>query len=141
MTRLMILLKKIKLNVQKLWHPKKVEAITMDGKIVEKEIVDQSLAFFCAWMIIITVGTLIVSLDNFDFETTLTSVYTCLGNVGPGLGLCGPTGSFAMFSILSKIVLSFCMLLGRLEIYPILIFMFPLLELRRKSGHVHKKSE
>ncbi len=141
MTRLMILLKKIKLNVQKLWHPKKVEAITMDGKIVEKEIVDQSLAFFCAWMIIITVGTLIVSLDNFDFETTLTSVYTCLGNVGPGLGLCGPTGSFVMFSILSKIVLSFCMLLGRLEIYPILIFMFPLLELRRKSGHVHKKSE
>ncbi|HAM31495.1 MAG TPA: potassium transporter KefA, partial [Erysipelotrichaceae bacterium] len=107
-TRLMIVLKKIKLNIQKLWHPHKVEAIMVDGKIVNKETVDQIMAFFGAWMIIIAAATLIVALDNFDFTTTLTSVYTCLGNVGPGLGLCGPSGSFAMFSGLSKIVLSVC---------------------------------
>ena len=96
------------------------------------ETVDQIMAFFGAWMIIIAAATLIVALDNFDFTTTLTSVYTCLGNVGPGLGLCGPSGSFAMFSGLSKIVLSVCMLLGRLEIYPILIFLFPMFNLQRR---------
>lgn len=131
-TRLMIVLKKIKLNIQKLWHPHKVEAIMVDGKIVNKETVDQIMAFFGAWMIIIAAATLIVALDNFDFTTTLTSVYTCLGNVGPGLGLCGPSGSFAMFSGLSKIVLSVCMLLGRLEIYPILIFLFPMFNRQRR---------
>lgn len=73
-------------------------AITVDGKIVNKETVDQIMAFFGAWMIIIAAATLIVALDNFDFTTTQTSVYTCLGNVGPGLGLCGPSGSFAMLS-------------------------------------------
>lgn len=131
-TRLMIVLKKIKLNIQKLWHPHKVEAIMVDSKIVNKETVDQIMAFFGAWMIIIAAATLIVALDNFDFTTTLTSVYTCLGNVGPGLGLCGPSGSFAMFSGLSKIVLSVCMLLGRLEIYPILIFLFPMFNRQRR---------
>ncbi|MCI9040556.1 potassium transporter TrkG [Dubosiella newyorkensis] len=74
-----------------------------------------------------------VSLDDFDFETTLSSVYTCLGNVGPGLGLCGPASLFAFFSPLSKITLSFCMLLGRLEIYPILIFLLPIMTLTQKK--------
>lgn len=140
-TRLMIVLKKIKLNVQKLWHPHKVEAIMVDGKIVDKETVDQVMAFFGAWMILIAAATLVVALDDFDFETTLTAVYTCLGNVGPGLGLCGPTGSFALFSALSKIVLSLCMLLGRLEIYPILIFLFPLLEIDKRKPVLRRRRE
>lgn len=69
---------------------------------------------------------LLVSLDGFDMETTISSVFACIGNIGPGFGLCGPMGNFSMFSDLSKVVLSVAMLVGRLEIYPILIFMAPL---------------
>lgn len=109
------------------------EAIMIEHKVVERESVDQILAFFGAWMVIIVLGAMIVSLGDFDFETTLSSVYPCLGNVGPGLGLCGPASSFTFFSPLMKITLSFCMLLGRLEIYPILIFLLPIMTLTQKK--------
>ena len=86
-------------------------------------------------MMLIAGAFLVVSLDNFDFESTLTAVFTCISNVGPGLGLVGPAGNFAAFSDLSKIVLSFCMLIGRLEIYPILVFLFPVFQ----ATEIHKK--
>ena len=63
----------------------------------------------------------LVSLDNFDFETTFSAVLTTLGNVGPGMAKVGPMGNFADFSILSKLVLCFDMLAGRLEIFPFLV--------------------
>lgn len=125
-SRIMIIAKKVKMDLQKLIHPQKVDAITMNGKIVPEETVNQISSFFGCYMLILAVMVLIVSLDNFDFETTLTSIVACLSNIGPGLGVCGPAGSFATFSNLSKIVLSFAMLIGRLEIYPILILMVPL---------------
>lgn len=124
-SRIMIVIKQIKLNIQKLVHPQKVDAITLESKLVDPEIVSQTMSFFSTWMVLIGAGILLVALDNFDFETTLSAVFTCIGNVGPGFGLCGPMGSFAAFSNMSKIVLSFLMLIGRLEIYPILIFLFP----------------
>ena len=68
------------------------------------------------------IAGLIVSLDGLDFTTNFTAALSCLSNVGPGLSLVGPTGSFAIFSPLSKIVLMICMLLGRLEIFPLLLF-------------------
>lgn len=128
-SRIMIVVKQIKLNIQKLAHPQKVDAITMDGKIIDPEVVSQTMSFFSTWMVLIGVGILLVALDNFDFETTISSVFTCIGNVGPGFGLCGPMGGFSEFSSLSKVVLAFLMLIGRLEIYPILIFAFPLMSL------------
>ena len=66
-------------------------------------------------------ASLVVALDNFSFTTTLTSVITCVSNVGPGLDAVGPLGNFSAFSNLSKLVLSFCMILGRLEMFPILV--------------------
>jgi trk system potassium uptake protein TrkH len=128
-TRLMIVVRQIRLNIQKLVHPQKTKAIMMDDKIVDSEIVSQTMGFFSCWMVLIGVGILFLALDNFDFETTVSAAFTCIGNVGPGFGLCGPMGGFSMFSNLSKIVLSFLMLIGRLEIYPILIFIFPLTHL------------
>ena len=125
-SRFLILLKKTKLDVQKLLHPQKVEAITMDKKVVDEQIVHQITSYFFCFMLILAMILLIVSLDNFDLETTLSACFTCIGNVGPGLGLAGPLGNFSMFSDLSKIVLSIAMLIGRLEIYPILIFIVPL---------------
>lgn len=139
-SRFIIILKKLKLDVQKLIHPNKVEAITMDGKVVENDLVNQIVSFFCCFMMIYVFCCLVVSLDNFDFETTMSSVATCIGNVGPGFGLCGPMGNFSMFSNLSKIVLSFAMLIGRLEIYPILIFIFPLIRLPKILKPKRKKA-
>ena len=69
---------------------------------------------------------IIVALDNFDFETTISGVIACLSNIGPGFSVCGAVGTFAYFSDLSKIVLSIAMLIGRLEIYPIVILFIPL---------------
>lgn len=134
-SRMLVLLKKMKLDVQRLIHPQKVDAITMDGKVVDDKTVNSILIYFAILMILIAGAFLVVSLDNFDFESTLTAVFTCISNVGPGLGLVGPAGNFAAFSDLSKIVLSFCMLIGRLEIYPILVFLFPVFQ----ATEIHKK--
>ncbi len=121
-SRLLILLKQTKLDLQRLIHPQKVDVITMDGKKVDHNIVHQICSYFFCYLLILVIVVLIVSLDNFDLESTIGACFACLGNVGPGLGIAGPLGNFALFSDLSKITLSFAMLIGRLEIYPILIF-------------------
>ena len=78
-----------------------------------------------AYFIIMIVSSLIVSIDGFSFETSLTAVIATLSNIGPGLGMVGPTGNFAAFSDVSKLVLSLCMLIGRLEIFPVLMLVSP----------------
>lgn len=128
-SRMLIIVKKVKLDIQRLIHPQKVNAITLNGRVVQEETVNQIMSFFCCYILIMASCFLIVSLDNFDIETTLTSVFACLSNIGPGLGLCGPMGNFAMFSDLSKLILTAAMLIGRLEIYPIIIFLSPLFHL------------
>ncbi len=132
-SRLVVLLKKAKLDIQRLIHPQKVEAISMDGKIVSEEVVHQISSYFFCFLLILGIVLLIVSLDGYDLETTISACFTCLGNVGPGLGLAGPTGNFAMFSDLSKLTLSFAMLIGRLEIFPLLIFIAPLFQLPKSA--------
>lgn len=133
-SRFMIILKKIRQDILKNVHPQKVEVITMDGKVVDPKIVDQIMSFFGCYIVILGLILLIVSIDGYDMESTISACFSCLGNIGPGFGICGPFGSFADFSCLSKIVLSIAMLIGRLEIYPILIFMAPLL-----GNHKRKK--
>lgn len=140
-SRLLIIVKKIKLDIQKLLHPQKVEAITIDGKVVDTEVIHQIMAYFCSFISIVGVLLFLVSFNNFDFETTVTSVTTCIGNVGPGYGLCSPTGNFSMFLDFSKIVLSFAMLIGRLEIYPIIIFLAPVLGVRKVSKSFHTRNK
>ena len=73
------------------------------------------------YFVISIIAIIIIAFDNFDFTTTVTSVIATMSNIGPGLEMVGPTGNFSAFSDLSKLVLSFCMLAGRLEIYPMLI--------------------
>ena len=68
---------------------------------------------------------LILSIDNFDLITTFTAVSATFNNIGPGLNMVGPTGNFFEFSVLSKIVMIFDMLAGRLEIFPLLVLMTP----------------
>ena len=85
-------------------------------------------------MALIFIGTLLVSLDGYDAVTSLTSVVTCLSNVGPGLSLVGPVGTFDIYSWPVKLLLSLLMLLGRLELFPVLLLFAPPARALRRRG-------
>ena len=123
--RIVIMLKAIKREINKIIHPKRVNSVKIDGKTVDEDIIQGVFLFIGAYIIISLIAIFIISFDNFDVVTTVTSVITTMSNIGPGLEVVGPAGNFAAFSPLSKIVLSFCMLVGRLEIYPMLIMFSP----------------
>lgn len=131
-SRMMIICRKIKSDIQRTVHPKKVQLVTFDGKAVDNQVVDQIMSFFGCYILILGLCMFLVSLDGFDMETTISACFSCIGNIGPGFAVVGPYGSFHAFSDLSKIVLSIAMLIGRLEIYPILIFLAPLIGKSRK---------
>ena len=106
-------------------HPKAVKRVYMDGHSVEGTTVKSVTAYLGRYVITFIASTLIVALDNFDFQTTVTSVVATLNNIGPGLGMVGPTGNYSEFSYLSKLVLMFDMLAGRLELLPIFVILKP----------------
>ena len=97
----------------------------MDGHTVEGTTVKSVSAYLGIYVITFITSVLLVSLDNFDYQTTVTSVIATLNNIGPGLGMVGPMGNYSEFSALSKIVLMFDMLAGRLELLPIFIVIKP----------------
>lgn len=119
--RVLLLLKNLRREIQELIHPRSVHVVKLDGQVVEDRVLHTVHVFFAAYLLILASGILLISLDNFSFATTTTAVISCLGNIGPGLDLVGPMGNFSIFSNLSKLVLSLCMIIGRLEIFPILI--------------------
>ncbi|MCI8335915.1 MAG: TrkH family potassium uptake protein [Peptococcaceae bacterium] len=125
-SRFIILMKKTAVEIMRLIHPRVVNVIKLNGKPVERETIHGVNTFFTCYMLLIFVGVFFISLNGFDFETNLSAVIACLGNVGPGFGVVGPMGSFAEFSGASKLLLSFYMLLGRLEIFPILLLVLPM---------------
>lgn len=124
-TRFIILMKTATHSIKKAVSPRSIFSVKVDGKTVEKNIVNGVLGYFVVYMLFAAVSILLISFDNKDFTTTVTAVIATMNNIGPGLGLVGPTGSFADFSALSKIVMSIGMLVGRLEFYPILILFSP----------------
>lgn len=104
----------------------------MDEKLIDDTVTKNVSAYLLIYTIIIIVSFILITLNEFDLETSLTSVITCVNNVGPGFGkLVGPTGNFSVFSTFSKLVLSLDMLLGRLEIFPILFLFSPRIFNRR----------
>ena len=131
-SRIVIAVKKIFNDLTNLVHPNAVKCIKFEGKKIEDKQINKIGYFIILYFVLIGIITLIVSLDNFDFETTLTSVVACISNIGPGLGLVGPMGNFSILSNLSKIILSIAMLLGRLELYPIILFLSPTFYIRNK---------
>ncbi len=124
-SRLVILVKSGMRDIKKAINPRSVETVKVDKQTVEEPVVKSVSVFFATYIIVLAVSALIVSLDGRDLTTTFTSVIACIGNIGPGLGAVGPTGNFANFSVLSKIVLSFDMLAGRLELIPMLMIFTP----------------
>lgn len=119
--RILLLLKGLRREIHQIIHPRSVRVVKLDGQITDEKTIQKVFLFLASYMMILAVGILVVSIDNFSFTTTSTAVITCLSNVGPGLDLVGPMGNFSIFSNLSKIVLSLCMILGRIEIFPILV--------------------
>ncbi|MBE7063290.1 MAG: TrkH family potassium uptake protein [Clostridia bacterium] len=124
-SRVLILMKSIVKEIKTAAHPRNTMKITMNGRIVAHETVRAVNVYMASYLLIFALSLLIISLDNFDFTTNFTSVAATINNVGPGLAAVGPTRNFFDFSALSKLVLSFNMLVGRLEIFPILILFSP----------------
>ncbi len=123
-SRLLILFRTIGRELSHLTHPRSVKKIRMDSQPVLEETIKGVQSFFIAYAILVILSTIIVSIDNFDFQTSFTSVISMAGNIGPGLGMVGPTGNYSQFSDCSKIVLIFDMLAGRLEIFPMLVLFY-----------------
>lgn len=125
-SRLLILVKAARAELRHLVHPHSVEVMTVDGKRVSRDVIQGTTAFLIFYILIILASVFLVSLDGKGTETTLSSVLATLNNIGPGTSvLIGPKGNYADFSALSKIVLTFDMLLGRLEIFPLLVLLRP----------------
>lgn len=124
-SRVIILCKTTVVGIKRMLRPRCVEHVRLDGKPVDIATVYKVQAYFFLYLAVILLSALIISFDGLDFTTNFTASLACMSNIGPGLSAVGPMGSYAVFSPLSKIVLLFEMLLGRLEIYPILLLLVP----------------
>lgn len=123
-SRIVLLLKAARKEFQLYLHPNAVKKIKMDQKTVSHETLRSTNIFLSVYLIIFCGSILLISLDNFDLITNFTAVAATLNNIGPGLEIVGPMGNFSSFSYLSKSVLIFDMLAGRLEIFPLLLLFF-----------------
>ena len=124
-SRVIIMVKTCSRSIKKLIHPKSVNVIRTNEKIVDMNTMHGVSVYVVMYMLIIMASLLAVSLDGFDTETNFTAVLSCINNVGPGLGLVGPMGNYSEFSPVVKLVFCFDMLLGRLEIFPLLMLFSP----------------
>ena len=124
-SRLIIILKASFADLMALVSPRHVRRVQMDKTRVANETVRAVYLFCTVYMIIMLATTWALSFDGYDIATNLTATISCLSNIGPGMGLVGPCGNFAIFSQPSKLLLTFIMLVGRLEIYPILVLFIP----------------
>lgn len=123
--RLLILLKSIKKEIAKMIHPKSIRIIKINGKKINEETIHGVYMYMIAYVFILIISVLIVSLDNFDFATSFSGVLSAINNGGLGISKVGPSGNFSQFSVLSKVVLCLDMLIGRLEIFPFLMLLSP----------------
>lgn len=119
--RILLVMKNLRRNVQKVLHPQKVQVVRINDHPVAEKILDNTNAYLAAYTFIFLLSFVLISIDNFTVTTNFSAVMACFNNIGPGLEAVGPTCNFGAYSIFSKIVLIVDMLAGRLEIFPILI--------------------
>ncbi len=124
-SRILILGKEVKKEFALLVHPKNVKAVKLDGKTIDHNVMRTTSMFLVVYIAIFFISLLILAIENKDFMTIFTAVAANLNNTGPGLGEVGPVGNFANFSVISKLVLIFDMLAGRLELFPLLLLFSP----------------
>ena len=121
--RVLLLFKILRRNIRQILNPQKVMVVRSNGKVVDEKVLSNTNAYLAAYMIILILSVLVISLDGFGFETNMSAVLACFNNIGPGMAAVGPTCNYAAYSTLSKIILSVDMLAGRLEIFPILVLL------------------
>ena len=124
-SRMLILLKSIKIELSSMIHPREVKKIRMDGHVVKPETLRTAQVYLVLYWTIFLMSILLISIDNFDFTTNFTAVAATFNNIGPGLAGVGPMSNFNGYSVFSKIVLMLGMLIGRLELYPIILLLMP----------------
>lgn len=124
-SRAVMLFKMVGKEIRHLLHPRSVNSVRFEGKHVDGATLKSVSSYFVIYIICILAICLILSLEPFDLETNLSATLACFNNIGPGLAAVGPASNYAAYSPLSKLVLSLAMLLGRLEIYPLLLTLSP----------------
>ena len=122
-SRILILMRCAHREIHQITHPRSVQVVRLDGKPLEESTLHSVMIFIGSYITIILGAALIISLDDFSFAVSFTSALTAVSNVGPGVEIVGPAGNFSILSDLSKIVMSLCMIVGRLEILPILVLL------------------
>ncbi len=120
-SRVVILVKSFLVEIRQIINPREIVTVRLNGKPVDKKTLSSTRVYAAAYMVLICVFTLIISLDGLDFTTNLTAVLSCFNNIGPGLNLVGPTRNFNIYSDWAQLVLSAAMLTGRLEIFPMFL--------------------
>ena len=121
--RVLLLFKSLRRNIRKILNPQKVQVVRNNGKPVSETVLDNTNAYLAAYVVIVILSFLIISIDGFSTGTNISAVLACFNNIGPGLEVVGPTCNFAAYSGLSKFVLIIDMLAGRLEIFPMLVLL------------------
>ena len=121
----MLLLKTIKRELQKLLHPRAVSTIRLDGKRVDEKTISSLNSYLAIYALFLCVVVFLLGFDKFDLETNISVAASCINNIGPGFGAAGPMDGYAIFSPFSKVMLSFTMLFGRLEIFPLILTFSP----------------
>jgi trk system potassium uptake protein TrkH len=119
--RFLLLLKILRRNIRQVLNPQKVSVVRNNGQMVSEKILENANAYLAAYVFIIMISFLLVSLDGLSITTNISAVLACFNNIGPGFDAVGPTCNYAVYGIVAKIVLILDMLAGRLEIFPVLI--------------------
>ncbi|MCD8108377.1 MAG: hypothetical protein LUE20_10540 [Oscillospiraceae bacterium] len=133
-SRVVTLFKSIKRELYRMIHPHSVGAVKLDGKTLDDGTIKGIGTYFSLYIFIMIAAFLAISFEPLSFEAKISSVVACFNNIGPGFAEVGPMGSYASYSAFSKIVLSITMLLGRLEIYPLLFILMPSLWKRKSNA-------
>lgn len=119
--RVLLVLKSLHRSVRQVVHPQKIQAVRLNGQPVDEKVLRNTNAYLAAYVIIIGISFLLISVDGFSITTNFSAVLACFNNIGPGFEMVGPSCNFGAYSVFSKLVLIMDMLAGRLEIFPILI--------------------
>lgn len=118
-SRVLILVKSFFAEIRYIISPKSIQTVRLEYKTVDKATLNSTRTYAAAYLMLVALSTLLVSLNGYDLTTNLTAVLSCINNIGPGLGLVGPTANFSVYNDAAQILLSVVMLIGRLEIFPI----------------------
>lgn len=124
--RILLLCKSGRRSIRRMLRPRSVSQVHMDGQMVEEDVIQNTYSYLALYTALAVASILLIALDEFSLETNVTAVLACLNNIGPGLDVVGPMGNYAAFSWHSKLILTFDMLAGRLELFPMIMLFVPM---------------